>query len=232
MSKFALTIALAAAALVSGAAAVHAQTKPANPAFVEERGLKRPALLFREQWKSPTGKEVELTAPNSMVNPDLELHVLGPPGTILKGSGHDGDPNDPPHVFSGECKGPCGFTLRSKKSAADLSGLALIRVETKTSGFHHVYPVVKLASGEWYIGDKPQGGSLRAYITTEFDLYDITWTTLDPANLLTKGNPVGKIDLSKVEEVGFADLMPSSGHGPGGWFDVANFEVFGKPVAR
>ena len=41
-----------------------------------------------------------------------------------------------------------------------------------------------------------------------------------------------KVDLTRVDEIGFADLMPSSGHGPDGWSDVAQVEVFGKPVAR
>jgi len=40
------------------------------------------------------------------------------------------------------------------------------------------------------------------------------------------------VDLSKVDEIGFADLMPGSGHGAGGWVDVAQIEVYGKPVAR
>jgi len=43
---------------------------------------------------------------------------------------------------------------------------------------------------------------------------------------------VAKPDLSKVDEVGFTDLMPGSGHGPGGWSDVAFIEVYGRPVKR
>ena len=39
-------------------------------------------------------------------------------------------------------------------------------------------------------------------------------------------------DLSKVDEVGFADLMPGSGHGPGGYVNVGRIEVYGKPVKR
>ena len=39
-------------------------------------------------------------------------------------------------------------------------------------------------------------------------------------------------DLSKVDEVGFVDLMPSSGHGTGGYSQLAQIEVFGKPVPR
>ena len=39
-------------------------------------------------------------------------------------------------------------------------------------------------------------------------------------------------DLSRVDEIGFTDLMPGSGHGPGGWSDVAWIEVHCKPVKR
>jgi hypothetical protein len=35
-----------------------------------------------------------------------------------------------------------------------------------------------------------------------------------------------------VDAIGFADLMPGSGHGPGGWVDVAQFEVYARPVPR
>jgi hypothetical protein len=49
---------------------------------------------------------------------------------------------------------------------------------------------------------------------------------------VTVGNRVDKIDLGRVDEIGFADLMPGSGHGPGGWADVAQVEVYGNPVAR
>jgi hypothetical protein len=36
----------------------------------------------------------------------------------------------------------------------------------------------------------------------------------------------------KVDEVGFADLIPGSGHGAGGYVNVASFEVYGRPVKR
>ena len=39
-------------------------------------------------------------------------------------------------------------------------------------------------------------------------------------------------DLSRVDEVGFADLLPGSGHGWGGFVNVGRIEVYGKPVAR
>ena len=43
---------------------------------------------------------------------------------------------------------------------------------------------------------------------------------------------VNNRDLSKVDEVGFADLMPGSGHGTGGYIHLCPIEVFGKAVPR
>jgi hypothetical protein len=40
------------------------------------------------------------------------------------------------------------------------------------------------------------------------------------------------VDLSKVDEFGWTDLMASSGHGNGGWSDVGQIELYGKPVPR
>jgi hypothetical protein len=37
-------------------------------------------------------------------------------------------------------------------------------------------------------------------------------------------------DLSKVDEVGFVDLIPGSGDGSGGHVNVASFELYGTPV--
>ena len=43
---------------------------------------------------------------------------------------------------------------------------------------------------------------------------------------------VEKPDLSRVDEVGFVDFTPGSGHGNGGFADVAWIEVQGMPVPR
>ena len=50
----------------------------------------------------------------------------------------------------------------------------------------------------------------------------------NPNNEIWVTNP----DLTKVDEVGFADLMPGSGHGTGGYIHLSTIEVFGKPVSR
>ena len=50
--------------------------------------------------------------------------------------------------------------------------------------------------------------------------------------MVTTGDWVANPDLSKVDEIGFADLMASSGHGQGGWADLGEIEVYGKAVKR
>jgi hypothetical protein len=121
--------------------------------------------------------------------------------------------------------------LRDKGNYVDLTGLARIRWQTKVSGFHKVHPIVKLADGTWLVGDQADGSTLDWH-DNEFSIAEVRWLKLDIDKVLTKGNFVEHPDLSKVDEVGFTDLLPGSGHGPGGWSDVAWFEVYGKPVKR
>jgi hypothetical protein len=94
-----------------------------------------------------------------------------------------------------------------------------------------VRPILKLADGTWVVGDRADG-STRDWLFTEFNLADVRWLRLDIERVVTTGNILPNVDLSKVDEIGFADLMPGSGHGAGGWVDVAQIEVYGKPVAR
>ncbi len=125
------------------------------------------------------------------------------------------------------------MTLRHKTAYADLSTpLARIRIATKMSGLHKLYPLIKLANGDWYVGDRPQGPSIRDWMVSDIAVAEIGWIKIDAATLLTKGNPVDKIDLGKVDEIGFADPMPASGHGPGGWFDLGQIEVFARSTPR
>jgi hypothetical protein len=94
-----------------------------------------------------------------------------------------------------------------------------------------VRPIVKLADGTWLVGDHTDGSTVD-WLTSEFSLAEVRWLRLDISSVVTKGNVVEKPDLTKVDEIGFADLIPGSGHGPGGWSDVAAIEVYGKPVKR
>jgi len=129
------------------------------------------------------------------------------------------------------------LTFRDKTSLLDLSGGAKIRWATKTSGFHGVRPVIKLADGSMFVGDV-SSENVAMMAVSEFPVGTVRWVKLDPMRVVTLGSPgsFNQIwaapDLSKVDEVGFADLMPGSGHGTGGWVHVGSIEVYGKAVPR
>ena len=91
--------------------------------------------------------------------------------------------------------------------------------------------MVKLADGSWLVGDQASG-STRDWLVSEIAFADLHWLKLDITRVVTTGALLDRVDLTKVEEIGFADLMPGSGHGPGGWSDVAQIEVYAKSVAR
>jgi len=192
---------------------------------------RRPALFFREEWKQiPKGGENPIVQ-DHVANANLELKFYGPNAKEMAVTGNAGDENNPIHVWTGLCTGPCAVMLRDKTNFADLSGLARIRWNTKMSGFHQIRPIVKLADGNVYVGDQADG-TTRDWRISEISFADLQWLKVDPARAVTTGNILDKIDLTKVDEVGFIDLMPGSGHGAGGWVDVAEIEVYANKVAR
>jgi len=192
---------------------------------------RRPALFFREEWKQNEKNDEHPITQASVANASLELKMYGPNAAEMAITGRAGDENNPIHVWTGLCTGPCAVMLRDKANFADLSGLARIRWNTKMSGYHQIRPMVKLADGNVYVGDQADG-STRDWIVSEISFADLKWLKVDPARAVTTGNVLDKIDLSKVDEVGFVDLMPGSGHGAGGWVDVAEIEVYANKVAR
>ena len=184
-----------------------------------------PPLFFKEPWKDFSGN-VPVTQ-DFVVNPDLQLNLYGA-GKEDFGVTNEGNM---PHIWTGLCASSCALTLSNKESYADLTGKARIRWYTKTSGFHQVRPVLKLADGTWLIGDHVDANTFD-YHESEFYLSEVRWLKLDMPKVQTKGNLLDKVDLSMVDAIGFADLTPGSGHGTGGYSDVAWIEVYGKPVKR
>ena len=146
-----------------------------------------------------------------------------------------GQPTDPPNLWTGVCTTGVAVTLRARTHFVDLTGLARIRWVTRTSGFHVVRPVLKLANGTWLVGDYGEGAASSnstQFLESEFAVSSIRWLALDVDRVVTRGTWVEKPDLSRVDEVGFADLLPGSGHGWGGFVNVGRIEVYGAPVAR
>jgi len=191
----------------------------------------RPPLFLRENWKQiPGGGEHPVTSA-SVTAANVEMKLYGAASKEIQLTGNDGDENNPTHVWTGMCTSPCGLTLRDKARYVDLSGLARVKWNTKTSGFHEIRPMVKLADGTWLVGDHADASPLD-WLVSEFSVSAVRWLKLDPERLVTTGNFVEKPDLTRIDEIGFVDLTPSSGHGPGGWSDVAQIEVYGKAVNR
>ncbi|NOT24971.1 MAG: hypothetical protein HOP16_02610 [Acidobacteria bacterium] len=128
----------------------------------------------------------------------------------------------------------CLITLRDRNNDVDLSGVASIKWRTRVSGFHCLRPVLKLASGQWLVGDKCAQGPQTSWAEQEIQFVDVRWRNLNIAEVVEArdGYWVDFPDLSRVEEIGFTDLMRGAGHGSGGGSRIDWLEVKGKPVPR
>ena len=226
-------LAVLAFTVIASSVSAFAQ-QPAAPAAGARAGgpaRTRPPLFFKEEWKQNEKNDEHPATAASVGNPNLQMTLHGP-GQDIQLTGRAGDENNPIHLWTGTSTSPIAVSLREKSNYADLTGLARIRWNTKMSGFHQIRPIVKLADGTWLIGDQADGNSTRDWLVSEITPSDLRWLKLDITRVVTTGNFVEKVDLSRVDEIGFADLMPGSGHGPGGWVDVAQFEVYARPVPR
>jgi hypothetical protein len=95
--------------------------------------------------------------------------------------------------------------------------------------------VVKLADGTWLVGDYAEGAhsaNSTLFLESELAIANVRWLQLEITRVVTRGQSWEKPDLSKVDEIGFADLLPGSGHGWGGFVNVSRIEVYGRPVPR
>jgi hypothetical protein len=189
-------------------------------------------LAFKVDWVTVQGVPVEHPVDQRAVdNPNVELKLYGPSGKEIQANGAEGNPSNPIHIWTGLCTQPCGLTFRDKNNYIDMSGLGKIRWVTKVSGLHKVHPLLKLADGSWILGEHGDG-DVFDYHTNDFTLSESRWIAMDVEKLVTRGRWLDKVDLSKVDEIGFTDLMPGSGHGDGGYTDVGFMEVYGKPIPR
>jgi hypothetical protein len=204
----------------------------------------RPPLFFREDWKHvPADTAEHPVVQESLTTPNLELKLYGEtkqgihPDTGIWEIQRASPKDDPTFIYTGPCMTPCALALRHKISYVDLTGLAKIRWRTKQTGFHLLRPIVKLADGTWLVGDHAEGASLD-WRETEFAFADVRWHYLNIDKVVTTKTSdwVEHPDLSKVDEVGFTDLMPGAaadnGHGTSGASRVDWIEVYGNPVKR
>ena len=235
---------LAVFGLMSGAFAQEKGTAGGGEA--QPRATAAP-LFLKVEWVRPVSQEntkVRYTpVQENIADPNVEIKYYGPGAKQILTTGVPGSDVQPYGVWTGTAEsGPFAITFRDKNNFVDLTGLANIRWSTKTSGFHVVRPVVRLANGTLMVGDLAFA-SVPKRTLSEFSLANVHWIRLDPERVVTvnggRGVPspnneiwVPNPDLSKVDEIGFADLMPGSGHGTGGYIQLGQIEVYGKPVPR
>jgi len=235
------TIAVSIAALTCGARYSLAQSTPPNPGFLEHEAV-MPSLLFREGWQQPPhsgplNDENRRITPQALTNPDLELRLYGTDARNIQVTEHNGVPD----LWTGFATSPVALTLRHKNAYLDLTGLTRMRWRTRTENLHVLHPVVKLADGSLLVGSQtfssPQRRMMGAeafsgdFVVSEVTFDDQRWFQLDPVKVVTM-KEVGNPDLSRVDEVGFVDLMPGGGHGFAGCSNVSWIELYAAPRKR
>jgi hypothetical protein len=184
----------------------------------------RPSLFFREDWKETPAESP--VSQKHVANADLKLGLYGSAKEEMRKSNHDHPDDDPFYVWSGLCLGKWAATLKHTGQQVDLSEFSIIRWRSKQSGFRSLHVILKLDDGIWLVSDQSNGSS-SDWKVTEFLVSDIKWYALDIKSI-TEGKPVINPDLSRVDEIGFTDLMV------GGKSDACSrldwIEVYGKPV--
>ena len=194
-------------------------------------------LLFHEAWT-----RAPLTQPmvqENLGNQQLTLHLYGNANEIRK-TFHPTDG----YTYTGEATTNWAITVSDKASAWDLAGTAKIRLKTQISGYRFLHVVIKTADGRYYVSEEGSPES-RSWIERDYVFSDLHWRNLlmtdTPTNASNRRQPDPKRvpiiptskatpDLTRVDEVGFSDLMA------GGWIPatsrVASFDVYGKAVPR
>jgi hypothetical protein len=229
--SFKLWIRLALFLVVLLCTCIFAQQPPQERSLGQTGG--RLPLLFREEWKQPpytgelTDEKRRITRTQDAVsNPNLELTLYGAAAKDLLVAEHEGRHD----LWTGLVLSPVAATLRHKNFMIDLTGGARLRWITRTQSLHVIHPVVKLADGTLLAGNAVASTD-GDFLESEIAFGNQRWYKLDPQQLVTTIE-VKNPDLSRVDEIGFVDLMPSGGKGFAGWSNVSIFELYGKTQPR
>lgn len=186
----------------------------------------RPALFFREDWKeTPAATPV---TQEHVSNEILQLNLYGAGADSIKKSHHPNPVDDPYYIWSGQCLDNWAVSLKSKKSYVDLSEFSKIRWRSKQVGFRCLHVIIKLADGTWLVSSQSDDKS-KDWRIHEFNISDLRWYKLD-INSVIEGEEVSNPDLSKVDEIGFTDLMKGGQSIACSRLDW--IEVYGKSIPR
>jgi hypothetical protein len=208
---------------------------------------KSTTMLFREDFKPGKVGEVQLNQ-DALTNPNLLIKLYGPgskPGDADQSGlllSNEQDPTNPGQtesiVWTGVVQANWAVLLKDKNNYLNLSDTARLRWRIRPRGFHELRPVIRLADGTMLAADyaEPTSTYMRE---SEIYFTDIPrWRALDPNTVAEAHAKPGEglwkynVDLSKVDEIGFTDMMAGAGHGAQGNVAVDWIEVYGNPVPR
>jgi hypothetical protein len=195
------------------------------------------ALIFEEHWtNAPLAQPMKQ---ENLGNQNLRLHLYGDIEGIRKTQHPTED-----YSYTGEARNNWMITVSDPANYWDLSLPGKIMLRTRNTGFRQTHIVLKTADGKWYASEEGSGES-SAWMNRDYILADLHWRNLTMEDKPTTANPARKPDptravivptsiatpdLSKVEEIGFSDLMP------GGFIPattrVNSWAVYGKKVPR
>jgi len=198
----------------------------------QKPGMKaRPPLLFGETWRMPpyTGEQTDENTRFTaavVTNPNLEVTWYGPNASVVRAAVHE----ERIDLWNGLSSSPVAVTLRDRRNYLDLTDPARLRWVVRTNAIHTLNPVVKLADGRLIVGDRTITTS-GEFLSLEIAFSNMRWYALDPAKVIV-GTEVRNPELSKVDAVGLAMLLPGGGHGIAGSANLSNVELFAYPVPR
>lgn len=194
-------------------------------------------LIFDEKWSR--APEAEPMTQANLGNQFLSLHLYGDTQWIRKTYHPLED-----YTYTGETVTNWAITVSDPKNYWDLTRSGKMMLRTRNSGYRFTHVVIKTADGKWFVSEEGSPES-TSWIDREYAMPDLHWRVLlmtdTPSNASNRRKPdpklvpivpqgVGRPDLSRVEEVGFSDLMP------GGWIPstsrVNEFALYGKKVPR
>jgi hypothetical protein len=234
-------IAGAIALFACGEGSALAQSSAPTGGFLEHEAV-TPPLLFREVWQQPphTGPlndENRRITPQALTHKDLEYRLYGSDASNIQVTEHNGVPD----LWTGVTNSPVALTMRHKSAYLDLTGTTRMRWRTRTGWRRNCAGSSASGDGTLLVGSQtfvsPQRRMVGSdafsgsFVVSEVTFEDQRWFRLDPAKVVTL-KEVANPDLSRVDEIGFVDLMPGGGHGFAGCSNVSWIEVYATPRKR
>src|SRR3954469_13424197 len=162
----------------------------------------RPPVFFSESWKAlstpPDDHGAWPASQAAVASSNLELRLHGSSAKEIQlVAVRSSTDLYPLNLWTGTTTSPSAATLRDRNRFVDLSNpLAKIRWVVRTSGFHQIRPVLKLADGTWLVGDHTTGPAAD-FNESDVSLADVRWLKLDIDRVVPVGVWIEHPNLTK-----------------------------------